>query len=74
MATSCKLSKQRTLPDIEKEKQGTKINDSVTRDKVYIHNEGIDYDEEMLACFPAQSILLECTKEFEEDVLAMTKY
>ena len=45
-------SEQSTQPEIEK--QGTTINDSVTRDKVYIHNEGIDYDEEMLACFPSK--------------------
>lgn len=64
--------KAENQPDIEK--QGTKINDSVTRDKVYIYNEGIDYDNEMLSLFPSLNYFIKMHQEFEEDVLAMTKY
>ncbi len=60
-------SKEEHQPDIEL--QGKTINDSVTRDKIYIYSEGFEYSEEMLNAFPTLRYFLKMRDEFEEDVM-----
>lgn len=58
----------------DKSLQGNVIGDSVTREKVYIFDEGRTYTDEMLEAFPSLNYFIRMRKEFEPDVLDMTGY
>lgn len=64
----------RAVNQPEPELQGTTINDSVTRDKIYIYNEGFPYSEEMLHAFPSLKYFIKMRDAFEPEVLKMTNH